>query len=338
MFDGAADRPLRGFGKQGIHTELAQSQPVGTVIRKFPRRSAHEIFGGLRGARIISAARFERLLFQHVEERKRLRRSPELRKILRSHDRRIREETVAIGIAHAVCAELSAVGGRRNQFSSGTHAEGRRAGNRTVCIRFRCETVFRAAQRRRRFPHTVAELVDELLRMLDPATDLKSFQGRFDARIHEIQDKFPCAVPARGYHRRRFKRLAVRQNNAFADIALHEDRIGAGAPFELAAERNDLVADRRNQQRQFIRTDMRMAEITDFAGSSELDERIKNITDAPVADPRVKFAVGPCAGAALAEQEVALLDEFARGVEIINILMAAVHILAPFENDGPDPA
>ena len=142
-------------------------------------------------------------------------------------------------------------------------------------------------------------------------------------------------MPARGYHRRRFKRLAVRQNNAFADIALHEDRIGAGAPFELAAERNDLVADRRNQQRQFIRTDMRMAEITDFAGSSELDERIKNITDAPVADPRVKFAVGPCAGAALAEQEVALLVEFARGVEIINILMAAVHILAPFENDGP---
>ena len=328
---GATLEILKMLGIAATINEDAVTVLAGQSIRSAPD---DEILRILRRTCIVASARLESLPFQQVEKRERLRGGSELRKILRGHNRRICKETVAVGIAHAVCGKTSGVRRCGNQFAAGTHAERRRAGDGTVCRGFRREAVFRASQCRRSFPHAVTETVDELLRMLNPASDLKSLQRRPDSRVHEIQNEFPRAVSACRNNRGSFQRFAVCKNNPPADIVLHENRLGTGAPSEFPAKRNDLVANCGNQQGEFVGTDMRMAEITDLAGSAEFDEGIKDIADAPVADPGIKFPVGPCSRAAFPEQEVALFVQLARGVKVGNVLMTAVHVLAAFQNDG----
>ena len=168
--------------------------------------------------------------------------------------------------------------------------------------------VRRPEARRERGIGSVAAAVDELLRVLDANAELERLRARDHALRGQRAQRVARAVARREHDgvgaqlaRRRLHRADPARRGAIG----HE-RLEARPEVEAHAGRLELRAQPRQHAVQAIGADVGARVPADRLGRSARDERRDDRLFELVVGSRVELAVGVGAGAALAEQQVAL--------------------------------
>ena len=247
------------------------------------------------------------------------------------HQGGVGEGAVAAVTAHAVGAELAAVGAGADDLAARAHAEGGDVAELEVTGRARDQLVLGGTEQSGALRLAVAAAVDQALRMLDAAAQLPALALMGHALFAEATDQLTGAM-ARGMMTASAFRLSpfvrVRRGSDHPPRAIRRPGCASGS----YAPGLDLLAQVTAHGRQDVGTDVWMGAVAYVARGLGADESLEQEAGAGILDPGVELAVRIGAGAALAEEVVALRVELAAGLEGGDVGLALVHGLAAFEH------